>query len=66
MKYDMEKGKSQPRSSPEIPRPGTEQLRAMEGQQPLQQPHPQEQQGLGPAWRTKNEERRKSSKMAQR
>ena len=27
MKHDMEKGKSQPRSSPEIPRPGTEQLR---------------------------------------
>ena len=27
MKPDIEKGKSQPRSSPEIPRPGTEQLR---------------------------------------
>ena len=27
MKPDTEKGKSQPRSSPEIPRPGTEQLR---------------------------------------
>ena len=28
----------------------------MEGQRPLQQPHPQEQQGLGSTWRTKNEE----------
>ena len=27
MKRDIEKGKRQPRSSPEIPRPGTEQLR---------------------------------------
>ena len=30
--------------------------RQLEGQRPLQQPHPQEQQGLGPAWKTKNEE----------
>ena len=27
--------------------------RRLEGQRPLQQPHPREQQGLGPAWRTK-------------
>ena len=31
----------------------------MEGQRPLQRPHPQEQQGLGPAWRTKNGENRR-------
>ena len=30
MKHDIEKGKSQSRSSPEIPHPGTEQLRVQE------------------------------------
>ena len=30
--------------------------RQPEDQRPLQQPHPQEQKGLGPAWRTKKEE----------
>jgi len=32
--------------------------RRLEGQRPLQQPHPREQQDLGSAWRTKNEEQR--------
>ena len=35
---------------------GWSRTRQLEGQRPLQQPHPQEQQGLGPAWKTKNEE----------